>query len=57
MSQTSPSTADQRLANLKALHQQLEEIAVSTRRPDGTEREQRQEIQGPVLVIRGVSGR
>ena len=53
MSQTSPSTADQRLANLKALHQQLEEIAVSTRRSDGTEREQCQEIQGPVLVIRG----
>jgi primosomal protein N'' len=41
------------LANLKALHQQLDEMAVRTKQPDSTEREQRQEIRGPVLVIRG----
>jgi hypothetical protein len=51
MSQTSPPTADQRLANLKALHQQLEETAARAKGTD--QRERRQNLQGPMLVIRG----
>jgi hypothetical protein len=51
MSQTSPTTADQRLANLKALHQQLEEMAARARGTD--QRERRQNLQAPMLVIRG----
>jgi hypothetical protein len=53
MSQTFPTTADQRLANLKALHKQLEEMAGRTKQPGSTQREQRPEVRGPVLVIRG----
>ena len=51
MSQTSPPTADQRLANLKVLHQQLEEMAARAKGTD--QRERRQNLQGPMLMIRG----
>jgi hypothetical protein len=53
MNQSSPTTADQRFANLKALHRQLEEMAVRAKQTGNTKPEQRQEIQEPVLVIRG----
>ena len=46
-----PQAKEQRLANLEALHKQLEELAAKSNRPGSTEREQRQET--PVLVIRG----
>jgi hypothetical protein len=39
------------LANLKALHQQLEEMAARTKRTDVGQR--RENLQGPTLVIRG----
>jgi hypothetical protein len=52
MIDAAPQSKQQRLANLEALHRQLEELAARSKRP-GSEREQHQELQGPVLVIRG----
>jgi hypothetical protein len=51
MNQTSPTKVDQRVANLKALHQQLEEMAARTK--GAACRDERESPQGPVLVIRG----
>jgi hypothetical protein len=51
MNQTSPTKVDQRVANLKALHQQLEEMAARTK--GAACRDQRENPQGPVLVVRG----
>jgi hypothetical protein len=52
MSDAIPQATPQPLANLDALHRQLEEMVTRTKEP-GTERNQRQEVEGPVLVIRG----
>jgi hypothetical protein len=53
LSDAIPQPQQQHFANLNALHRQLEEMVVRTRRPGGNKREQRQEVQEPVLVIRG----
>ena len=54
MNDTAPQAVkQQRLADLEALRRQLVEMAVRTIRPVSTERERRQEVRGPVLVIRG----
>ena len=51
MSDATPQTTQQHFADLDALHRQLEEMAVRTKRL-GTGREQRQ-FEEPLLVIRG----
>ena len=51
MSQTSPPPMERLLADLKALHQQLEEMAARSNRTDL--RQRRENLQGPMLVIRG----
>jgi hypothetical protein len=53
MNDAAPQTKQQRLADLEALRRQLVEMAVRTKRAGRTEREQRQQLGGPVLVIRG----
>jgi hypothetical protein len=53
MSDAIPQAKQQHFANLNVLHRQLEEMAVRTRRPGSNERERRQEVQEPVLIIRG----
>ena len=53
MIDTAPQAKQQPLANLEALHKQLQELAARSKRPGNTPREQRQEVSGPVLVIRG----
>ena len=53
MSNAIPQVQQRCFANLDVLRKGLEEMAIKTTRPDHTEREQRQEVQGPVLVIRG----
>ena len=53
MIDTAPQPKEHRLANLEALHKQLDELAARSKRPSSTEREQRQEVSGPVLGIRG----
>jgi hypothetical protein len=53
MNEAVPQTKQQVFANLEALHRQLEEMAVGTKRPCHSERDQRQEVRQPVLVIRG----
>jgi hypothetical protein len=53
MSDAAPQTRQERFADLATLHKQLEELAARTMRPSGTEREQPQGLQGPVLLIRG----
>ena len=53
MIDAAPQSKEQRLANLDALHKQLEELVARSKRPGSTEGEQHQEVRGPVLVIRG----
>jgi hypothetical protein len=53
MSTTTPQAQQQCFANLNVLRRELEEMAVMTKPPASTEREQHQEVQEPVLVIRG----
>jgi hypothetical protein len=53
MNEAAPQIKQQLFANLAALHRQLEEMAIKTKRPGNAEPEQRQEARGPVLVIRG----
>lgn len=53
MSDAAPQAKQQCFADLETLHRQLEELAARTKRPASIERAQRQEVQGPVLVIRG----
>jgi hypothetical protein len=53
MNDAIPQIKQQPVANLDALHRQLKEMAVRTKDTGSTEREQRQEIRGPVLVIGG----
>jgi hypothetical protein len=53
MIDAAPQVKEKRLANLEALHKQLQELAARSKRPGNTERGQRHEVQGTVLVIRG----
>ena len=53
MNETVAKNQPQIFANLAALRQEMEKMAVKTKRPSNAEREQRQEAQGLVLVIRG----
>jgi len=53
MNESAPQVKQQIIANLQALHRQMEEMAVRIKRPDRTERKEHREITGPVLVIRG----
>ena len=50
MSETKPQAKDRLPANMTALHRQLEEMAARTK---AKPTDRRQEVQGPVLVIRG----
>jgi len=50
---TSQTVQEQRPANLMALHQKLQEIAVRTKSSVPTAKERPVVAQGPVLVIRG----
>ena len=53
MSDAAPPATEQPLADLVTLHKQLEELATRTKRPSSAERERRQQVEGPVLIIRG----
>jgi hypothetical protein len=53
MNETAVKNNQQVFFDLKALRRELEEMAVKTKKPDNSERRERQEVQGPVLVIRG----
>ena len=53
MSQASPTRVEQCPANLKALHQQLAEIAARANRADRPDRDQCRHPEGPMIVIRG----
>ena len=50
MSETTPQAKDRLPANVMALQRQLEEMASRTKAKPA---EERREVQGPVLVIRG----
>jgi hypothetical protein len=52
MTETKPQVKNQLPANVTALHRQLEEMAARTKGSRSTT-DRRQEVQGPVLVIRG----
>lgn len=52
MSNAIPQAQQRCFANLNALRKELEEMAARTKPPASAEREQRQEVQGLVLVIR-----
>jgi hypothetical protein len=53
MSQPSPTRVEQRPADLKALHRQLEEIAASANRADRPAPDRRGYPEGPMIVVRG----
>ena len=53
MNQTSPPKVEQCPANVKVLHQQLEEIAARVSQADRPDRDRRGHPEGPMIVVRG----
>jgi hypothetical protein len=53
MSQASPTRVEQRPADIKSLHRQLEEMAARSRRASQPGRDVQGRPEGTVLVIRG----
>jgi hypothetical protein len=53
MSQPSPTEVEQRPADLKALHRQLEEIAKKANQADRPDRDRHGHPEGPMIVVRG----
>ena len=53
MIETCPKTSEQQMANLMALHRQLQEITAKRKSSSRDSKQQPDHIHGPMLVIRG----
>ena len=53
MIETCPKASEQQMANLMALHRQLQEMTAKRKGSSDNSRQQPDRIHGPMLVIRG----